>query len=510
MALISCSLDRTRAEETKTRKVAFLLWDGVELIEFAGPAQILHFAPGFEGYTIGESRKPIRSYFVTMVPQYTFEDYPQPDVVVVPAGVFMMKNEPLNRWLREVVPQAEAVLSVCNGSLILANAGVLDGHAATAPTGNLDDLRILGREVTPYINRRFVDSGKFVTADSYFAGVDAALYLVHKLAGPDAAQRAARRNLYDWQPDRFVNDATAPGIVPNSRRYEAISILLRDGLEAAVSAFAQMKESGTPAYTHPLNANNEENLFRYTFWNLLNANRLDDALKLARFNVKVFPDSDMAQACLGEALVFHTEFGQAAEVLIPLLTRQPGQGHARRWLKEALSSRSVPTSEIMRTARSLYRDQSTESTTVLIPDGEPGPPLIVSGVIRDTDKDPVAGALVYAYHTDARGYYSSDGMDEANPRLFGYMRTGANGRYDFRSIRPGHYPDVDEPVEQHVHFEVSAPGFALMVARLGFADDPFWTRHQKTPPWWARPVSNGVDGVDRVEFDIPVARNAPE
>src|SRR5262245_19313869 len=193
------------------RNVAFLVWEGLELIEFTGPAQVFQFA-GYRGFTVAETPDPVRSYFVTITPEFTFENCPKPDIVVIPAGVQQMKSAALKGWLRSVVPQAQAVLTVCNGSLVLANTGLLDGQQATCPAGNSDDLMILGRNVR-YVKRRVVESGKFVTADSYFAGVDGALYVVSKLSGAEAAARAARRNLYDWRPEQF-QDASATGETP--------------------------------------------------------------------------------------------------------------------------------------------------------------------------------------------------------------------------------------------------------------------------------------------------------
>src|SRR5262245_39993574 len=168
VALTLCALATVAAQaQGPQRNVAFLVWDDIELIEFTGPAQIFHFA-GFRGFTVGETPDPVKSYFVTVTPEFTFENCPKPDIVVIPAGVHRMKSAALNGWLKQVVPKAEAVLTVCNGSLILANTGLLDGHEATCPAGNVDDLLILGRNIR-YVKRRFVESGKFVTSDSYFA-----------------------------------------------------------------------------------------------------------------------------------------------------------------------------------------------------------------------------------------------------------------------------------------------------------------------------------------------------
>jgi putative intracellular protease/amidase len=492
------------AQETRTRNVAFVVWEGLELIEFAGPAQMFYFTPGYREYTVAETRKPINSYFVTITPEFTFDDCPKPDVIVIAAGGRRARSDKLYAWLREHVPRAEAVLSVCNGSVILANSGVLNGHRATSPMGNLDDLRIGGENVTPILGRRFVESGKFVTCDSYFAGVDGALHLIAKLSGEDPARRSAERNLYEWRPEKF---AAQEGVVPKSRRYDVFKILQADGVDAAVMAYRASVSSGEPAYTPPLDQVNEENMFRWSLWNLLDLERFDEALKMAEFSTVVWENSPMAWSCLAEA---HTRAGQPDEALphfFKALNMQSGQPHALRWLKEATGSPRMASNDDSRRGRRILRANAPTTSTVIAPENEPGEPMVVTGTIKNDSGEPIAGALVHAYHTDTRGYYSTGGMDEANPRLFAYVVTAADGRFALTTIRPGHYPDTpEEPVEQHIHFELSAEGYKDRIARLGFADDPFWEQQGRPVPRWARPVAKDEWGTARCELEIVMER----
>jgi protocatechuate 3,4-dioxygenase beta subunit len=101
---------------------------------------------------------------------------------------------------------------------------------------------------------------------------------------------------------------------------------------------------------------------------------------------------------------------------------------------------------------------SGAATAVLIPPGEPGEPLIVEGRVLSEDGKPVAGAPLYLYHTDVQGYYSAGGKDERNPgarssRLRGNLKTDAEGRYQFRTIKPGQYPGSGPPA--HIHYEIT-------------------------------------------------------
>lgn len=93
---------------------------------------------------------------------------------------------------------------------------------------------------------------------------------------------------------------------------------------------------------------------------------------------------------------------------------------------------------------------------VMVKEGEAGEPLVIAGTIFAADgKTPVEGARLYVYHTDASGRYTRNFL-RRRPRLRGWMKTGADGRYEFRTIRPGAYPG--ERIPAHIHATLSAPG----------------------------------------------------
>ncbi|MFN0135523.1 MAG: hypothetical protein ACKVS9_05320 [Phycisphaerae bacterium] len=166
----------------------------------------------------------------------------------------------------------------------------------------------------------------------------------------------------------------------------------------------------------------------------------------------------------------------------------------------ALTEVSFQPLRCMRGFRELIARHARQSSIVMVAPDEPGPRMVVSGVVRARDGKPIRGALVYAFQTDAAGYYSPGGMDERNPRLFGYARTDEQGRYQLGTIRPGTYhnePDID----QHIHFELSAPGYKLKHARLGFSDDPVWTGRSSAPSW-VRPVDRDTNGTQRCSLDV--------
>jgi protocatechuate 3,4-dioxygenase beta subunit len=142
------------------------------------------------------------------------------------------------------------------------------------------------------------------------------------------------------------------------------------------------------------------------------------------------------------------------------------------------------------------------STTRVAPPREPGTPLSVSGVIVGPDSAPIPGASMYVYQTDAEGYYGvKPESDSARPRLKAFLRSDARGAWTFETIRPGSYPNSRAPA--HIHFEVTATGFAPRFFEIVFEGDPFITADMRHNPGFSvRPV--GQDG--RVTERIVLSR----
>ncbi len=92
-----------------------------------------------------------------------------------------------------------------------------------------------------------------------------------------------------------------------------------------------------------------------------------------------------------------------------------------------------------------------KSSVTLTPKNEPGERMEISGTIYRRDgRTPASGIVLFLYHTDATGHYDPED-DPFAPRIRGWLRTGADGRYSFRSIRPAPYPKHTEPAHIHVH-----------------------------------------------------------
>lgn len=120
------------------------------------------------------------------------------------------------------------------------------------------------------------------------------------------------------------------------------------------------------------------------------------------------------------------------------------------------------------------RPATLASTARIAPPAEPGAPLVIHGRALAADgKTPLANAVVFAYHTDREGLYDRPGTTHSW-RLRGWARTGADGRFEFSTIRPGAYPS--NRIAEHVHFTLFTPsGERYHAGELNFADDKFVT-----------------------------------
>jgi transcriptional regulator GlxA family with amidase domain/YHS domain-containing protein len=198
--------------ESKPLNVAIFLYEGVELLDFAGPYEVFGNTGGFNVYTV--SYLPEVSVFpqkkIKLKPDYQLVDCPKPDIVVFPGatpeGVMKVyMNEDVMKWVKEINEQTQITMSVCTGAYFLSKIGVLDGKSATTHQGAIDYLQQYTPKAKVLKNTRFVEDGKIITTAGVSAGLDGALHIVEKLKGLDVAKKVASLMEYDhWKPNMGV------------------------------------------------------------------------------------------------------------------------------------------------------------------------------------------------------------------------------------------------------------------------------------------------------------------
>ena len=198
------------------RKVAVLLFDEVEVLDFAGPFEVFSImgqrdGPGaFNVYTVAEERRPILARNQLSVnPRYTFEDCPRPDILIVPGGYGVrpqMNNDVVIGWIKKTAEACELVLSVCSGALLLAKAGLLHGLRATTHFSALDELKAAAPDTEVTGDERFVDNGRVIISAGVAAGIDMSFHVVARLLGEEVAIEGAKYIEYPWTPGQSTTD----------------------------------------------------------------------------------------------------------------------------------------------------------------------------------------------------------------------------------------------------------------------------------------------------------------
>lgn len=188
--------------------VGILLFDDVEVLDFAGPFEVFSVTMlengerPFSVRTFSESGKTVRARGgLSVTPNYSFETMPRFDLLVVPGGSGAREREIHNkkviRWLADEIDHVQIITSVCTGALLLAEAGLLDGKRATTHWASLDRLENDFPAVHVVRKVKYVDEGSVVTSGGISAGINMAFHLVARLTGEEAARATAKRMEFD-------------------------------------------------------------------------------------------------------------------------------------------------------------------------------------------------------------------------------------------------------------------------------------------------------------------------
>ncbi len=200
-----------------TRSVAILLFDDVEVLDFAGPFEVFSVcglrngqAAPFRVFTVAEKPTVCARNELMITPTFLLGQEPPAEMILIPGGGGYaadgrplgtrreMDNPTVLNWIRAQNERCECVLSVCTGSLLLARAGLLDGLAATTHWLAVDKMREVAPHTRLLPQERWVDNGRIILSAGISAGIDMSFHVVEQLLGKDAALETARYMQYDY------------------------------------------------------------------------------------------------------------------------------------------------------------------------------------------------------------------------------------------------------------------------------------------------------------------------
>lgn len=195
-------------------QIAILLFERLAAQDAVGPYEVFRCVPGWEVSFVGTERGEVRAEGgLGLSVDRTLAEAGEPELVLVPGGKGsdeLLEDEAVLSWLRKIDEKTKWTTSVCTGSLVLGAAGLLEGKRATSNWLALEELRKYGADP---IGGRWVEDGKTITAAGVTAGIDMALHLVGREAGPEVAQAVQLGIEYDPDPPF---DAGSPEKAPEA------------------------------------------------------------------------------------------------------------------------------------------------------------------------------------------------------------------------------------------------------------------------------------------------------
>ncbi len=195
--------------QMRIRTIGILAFDDMEVLDYAGPYEVFNVAserwsgprPRVESIGVGSGSVTGRGGFAVL-PHSWIEDAAAPDVLVVPGGAGtrrLLGQDDTLGWVRSAASEAQLVLSVCTGALVLAAAGLLDHRQAATHHAARGELAALSPSTTVVQGQRFVQSAERIwTSAGVSAGVDLALHAVDLLAGTAVRDRVIEEMEWGW------------------------------------------------------------------------------------------------------------------------------------------------------------------------------------------------------------------------------------------------------------------------------------------------------------------------
>ncbi len=194
-------------------RVGILVFPDVEVLDFCGPFEVFSATrldesqrreqtSPFEVVLVAPSMEQIKATGgLRVLPDHDLQNCPQLDLLVVPGGWgtrSLVNDERVVKWIRAQASGAELIASVCTGSFLLGEAGLLEGRRATTHWQSLDRMEQTFPSITVVRDQHVVEEGSIYTSAGISAGIDLALRVVAKVHGEAIARATARYMEYPY------------------------------------------------------------------------------------------------------------------------------------------------------------------------------------------------------------------------------------------------------------------------------------------------------------------------
>lgn len=198
IGLLYCCISTSQTKDTIN--VGVFLYDGVELLDFAGPAEVFAAASyytnnyHFNVYTVAKETKLKSQGFLNITPNYGLASAPKTDILVLPGGNAQnaLNDTSTQEWIDSEIGNSSDVLTVCSGIFFLEESGRLEGIEVTSHHKILPFLKEILKPENVVDEVKYVDTGKIVTSAGVSSGIEGAFLTVSKIAGYEVANRTAR------------------------------------------------------------------------------------------------------------------------------------------------------------------------------------------------------------------------------------------------------------------------------------------------------------------------------
>lgn len=335
------------AQKKDTLNVAVLMYDGVELLDFAGPAEVFAAASyytdiyHFNVYTVARESKLKSQGFLEITSNFSFTDAPKSNILVLPGGNAgpAINDEKTQQWIGQEITDNTSILTVCSGIYFLDKPGKLNDIQVTSHHKILPFLKEQLNPENVIEDVKYVDSGNIVTSAGVSSGIEGALLMLSKIAGVEVANRTSRYMEYhQWD---LGNGKITYDVYKEASNYIKSNTLKPD--------FGVLDIAGHIA---------------------LRENRLSDALKFFQTNSRYHPNSSLSYYSLAQAKkkkgelvppvyedflnVLRTEGAQKAKAIFEKTKQQHPE-----WVLFTLKDISV------RGTNLFYNEQYKEAETVL-------------------------------------------------------------------------------------------------------------------------------------------------